>query len=85
MDKELEILKPFDPAVQTFLKFVEEGCQRQAELIKAEDTRAELAGDSIEVTPEIAAWRAIIRAYGVLYNRSVDAGWIDDVMIVEGR
>jgi len=85
MDKTLEILKPFDAGQQSFLKFVEEGCQRQAELIKAEDTRAELAGEPLEVTPEIAAWRAIIRAYGILYNRSVDAGWIDDVMIVEGR
>jgi len=80
MDKAREILKPFSESDQKILKVVDQGCRMQAKMISDEDTRAKLAGEPLEVTPEVAAWRVMIRGFGILYNRAVDAGWVDDVI-----
>lgn len=79
------LLTKFDEPTQKLLKEVDLACKVQVEKMREEANKASLAGKELEIDMETMVWVRIIKAYGVLYNRAVDAGWIDDIMLEEVR
>jgi hypothetical protein len=78
-----DIIQPFSDNQQKLLKIVDAACQSQMKVLKEEFTRRNLAGDPLDLDPETTGWMNIITAYGLLYNRCVEAGWIDDVVLTQ--
>lgn len=76
-----EPLAPFNVNQQTLMRVVDKACQEVAEQIKEQATRCSLAGETFEPDMETAGWMNIIAAYGILYNRAIEAGWIDDLVM----
>ena len=85
--KGASLLLPFDDDEQLLLKQVDNACFTQGKLLKEEATRQKLAGKPLTVDMETLVWVKLIRAYGILFNRAVDAGWVTGVHLkeVEGR
>ena len=85
--KGASLLLPFDDDEQLLLKQVDNACFIQGKLLKEEATRQKLAGKPLTVDMETLVWFKLIRAYGILFNRAVDAGWVTGVHLkeVEGR
>ena len=75
------ILAPFDKGQQDRLKLVDSTCQAQMEHMKKEMQTDRLLGKDVTPDMETVAWVEIITAYGLLYNRCVEAGWIDDTYL----
>ena len=79
MDKTDFIIGPFDPNRQQLLKDVDKVCREQSAIILKEARKAALEGKDPEFDVDTQGWMAIITAYGLLYNRAVQAGWIEDM------
>jgi hypothetical protein len=79
MAQSTSILAEFDDDTQEFLKFVDSACTRGIDMIGAEMRRCKLKDEEFEITPEVMATINMIRGFGILYNRCIDAGWIDGV------
>ena len=79
MDDPTRILAPFSDEVQDFLRFIDSACADGMKMLDKERERAENAKEENWMTPDLLATFNIIRAYGVLFNRCVDAGWIKAV------
>ncbi len=80
VDKATSILKPFDDESQILLNEVDYACSVQMESLRKEAQAKSLANETLEIDVEVMAWLKIIKAYGILYNRAVDAGWIEGVI-----
>ena len=78
-----DLLLPFEDDVQHLLKQVDHACMLQQKRVLEASRKAKLAGQPLEVDMETLVWTKIIKAYGILFNRAVDAGWIQDIMLVE--
>ena len=74
-----DILAPFDDETQEFLRLVDKACDTAIEDMKDEKRRCELTGEEFQMNYEIAAQLNMIRAFGIMYNRCVDAGWVEGV------
>lgn len=83
MSNDLALLAPFEEKDQEILKQVDLACQMQMSRLKDEATRVKLAGEPLEPDMETLTWLRIIKAYGILYNRAVEAGWIDDTYLLQ--
>ena len=79
MTNHTKLLQPFDKESQSLLKSVDAACQTQMMKMKEEATLAALGNNPFEVDLETLVWTRLIRAYGILYNRAIEAGWVDDV------
>lgn len=76
-------LMPFDESQQKLLTLVDAACQSQAKVLKDEITRRQLAGEQLALDDETTGWMNIITAYGILFNRAIEAGWIESEIIIE--
>jgi hypothetical protein len=74
-----KLLAPFDEETQEFLKLVDSACTRGIDMLGAEMRRCKLKEEEFEVTHEVLATINMIRGFGILYNRCIDAGWVDGV------
>lgn len=73
------ILGPFDQETQKLLCLVDGACQAQAKLIRDEVARKKLAGEDLAPDAETVGWLQLIKAYGILFNRAVEASWIKSI------
>jgi len=79
-DATTNLLAPFDDETQDFLRFIDKECHRAiAELNRY---KQELEEKDEAMPPDVIAMLNMIRAYGMLFNRCVDAGWINDTEII---
>lgn len=78
-----QVIAPFDEETNTLLAEVDIACRGQQDLIKQEAKIASLNNKPLEVDMGTLAWLKIIKAYGVLYNRAIDAGWASGVHLEE--
>jgi len=78
-DEPTSILAPFDDETQEFLGFVDQACKTAMDELREERNRCEKTGEEFQLTYEVAATLNMVRAFGILYNRSIDAGWIKGV------
>ena len=65
-----KLLAPFDDETQALLTKVDVACGlavKDADVVHA------------EMDQETAVWLMITKAYGSLYTRAIDAGWVKDV------
>jgi len=83
VEKPTSVLAPFDDGTQEFLRFVDQACFHQMRTLEREKNTKLLAGEDIEMDLETMGWLNMIRAYGILYNRAIDAGWIKGVHLDE--
>ena len=73
--------KLFAEDVQTLLYRVDFACSQQYKNIQEEIDAASLAGDKeFKLDLESIVWLEIAKAYGILYNRAVDEGWVKGVL-----
>ena len=78
-----DILAPFEKNQQILLTLVDSACQAQSEILNEDITRRRLSGESFStLDDETFGWINIIKAYGILYNRAVEAGWIENEIII---
>ena len=77
----VNVLTPFDDAEQELLKQVDLAIRSEIEHLKEEMNSASLKGEQLEVDVETLALSRFFKAYGILYNRAVDAGWVSDIMV----
>lgn len=80
-DSQTSILAPFGDEDQALLRQVDLACRAEAARLKEEAKKKALANEEFQVDMETMAWFKIIQAYGILYNRAVDAGWIQDILL----
>ncbi len=78
---QLDILAPFDDETQKELRILDVACQIQMSQFKREATRKKIAGEPLEMDTETMVWVQFIKGFGKLYNRAIDAGWIQDVYL----
>ena len=74
-----KVLAEFDDKTQQLLMEVDKACQIQLEGLKEEARKASLEDKELEVSLEDLVWLKLIKAYGIMYNRCIDAGWIKDI------
>ena len=79
----MSILAPFDDDTQELLRQVDGACMAQSEHVKSEMSKASLAGGEYKVDLETLTWIKIIKAYGILMNRAIEAGWVRGVILEE--
>lgn len=77
-DNSTNILLEFDDEVQQHLKEVDYAMRQQSKVMREEARSASLSGKKLVMDAETAAWLKIMDAYGILFNRAVEAGWIND-------
>ena len=76
----------FEDDIQALLMRVDRACGQQFELIQAEIDAASLAGDEeFKLDLESIVWMEIAKAYGILYNRAVDEGWVDGIIVDKSK
>lgn len=75
-----DILAPFDDETLTVLKEVDQACAIQIALLREDANKASLRNEDLEVDMEAMVWLKVIKAYGILYNRAIDAGWIPEIL-----
>ena len=75
------ILAPFSKVQQDRLKVIDATCQAQIKQMSASIQADRLLGKEPQLDPEVAGWIEIINCYGLLYNRCIEAGWIDDTYL----
>jgi len=75
------LLAPFDKEQQAFLKTIDKVCEMQAQEIRKAVVAKVVNGAETPPDPETAGWMNIIAAYGILFNRAVEAGWIEEDII----
>ena len=73
------ILAPFDEATQFRLKLMDAGCEQIVTQEEEVKKQAELSGVKYEVSMETAALLEFSKCFGILMNRAIDCGWIDDI------
>ena len=78
----ISILGPFDEATQEKLKRVDLACRAEAEAIRERVNKASLAGEDFQPSQQDLVSITIVECFGVLYNRAVEAGWIQDVQTI---
>lgn len=72
-----KLLAPFDDETQDYLRFVDKACNMACrELSKKFNPDGETLLDDNEL-----AMLELSRAFGILFNRGVDAGWITGVHV----
>jgi len=82
----VSILAPFDEKTQLLLNEVDNACRVVFDGLKGDVQTASLEGDDkFDVDMETAVWLKVIRAYGILFNRGIDAGWIKGIMTKEEK
>lgn len=74
------VLAEFDDETQEMLKEMDVACGVQMEALRKEAQSKSLANEPLEIDTEMMVWIRVIKCYGILYNRAVDAGWIRDVL-----
>ncbi len=74
-----KILAPFDAETQELLFKVDAACASQVEGVREELKKASLSNGEYQVPLETLVWMEIIKAYGVLMNRAIDAGWVKGI------
>ena len=75
------IIAEFDEETQVLLTSVDKACAAQMKEILHEVEMASLAGDTeYKMDLETMVWTKVIRAYGILMNRAIDAGWVTGVI-----
>jgi len=78
--KHIDIISPFDDETQALLIQVDNACASQMQRIMEDMEKASLAGDTeYKMDLESLVWSRVIRAYGILMNRSIDAGWVKGI------
>ena len=76
----------FDDKTQALLTRVDRACSQQFINIQAEIDAASLAGDKeFKLDLESIVWMEIAKAYGILMNRAIDAGWVDGIITDKAR
>ena len=75
-----KLLAPFELPTQDLLKEIDIACGVQMNSLREEAKLKSLANEELVIDTETMVWLKIIKAYGILYNRAVDAGWIQDVL-----
>jgi hypothetical protein len=79
-DEPTSLLAPFDEETQVLLLEVDAACSLQMQQLMEKINQAALAGDEeYKMDLETMVWTKVIRAYGKLMNRAIDAGWISGV------
>lgn len=81
MTSESKILAPFDKATQIWLSSVDKAARGEAQRVSQRLREAELAGEPVELDADEQGIMALIQALGVLYNRAIMAGWVQDVYL----
>jgi hypothetical protein len=76
------VIAPFSREEQEFLKQIDKVCKENARLIKNKLATDSLHNRAGKLDEEDQGWIAFIRAYGILYNRAIEAGWITDIELV---
>lgn len=74
------ILSPFDEDTQALLKELDVACAAQINQLRADARKKSLIGEPYEADVETMVWLKFIKGYGILYNRAVDAGWLEDII-----
>lgn len=82
-DEYVALIAPFEEEEQLLLKEIDLACQMQMSRLKDEATRVKLAGLPMEPDMETLVWLKIIKAYGVLYSRAIEAGWVNDTFLTQ--
>lgn len=73
--------REFDDTTQVLLTRVDKACGQQYELIQAEIDKASLAGDKeFKLDLESIVWMEIAKAYGILFNRAIEEGWVKGIL-----
>ena len=73
--------KLFEDETQALLARVDNACSQQYINIQAEIDAASLAGDKeFRLDLESIVWMEIAKAYGILYNRAVEEGWVKGIL-----
>jgi hypothetical protein len=80
MEDLTSLLAPFSDEDQAVLLEVDNACSIQAQHVKAEMDKASLSGGEYKVDLETLTWMKITKAYGILMNRAIEAGWVEGVM-----
>lgn len=73
------MIAPFDEETQNDLKEMDVACAIQIKQLREKAAQASLAGVPYEIDVETMVWMKVIKSFGILYNRAIDAGWIDGV------
>jgi len=74
--------KLFGDETQALLMRVDRACGEQYAIIQADIDAASLAGDKeFKLDLESIVWMEIAKAYGILYNRAVDEGWVKGIVL----
>ena len=75
----LNYTTPFPDKIVEFLQDVDLACRNQAIDWKTQlDEDPKWEPDDTDV-----AWMAMIKAYGILYNRAIDTGWLKGFLVEE--
>ena len=73
--------KLFEDEIQVLLARVDSACSQQYANIQAEIDAASLAGDKeFRLDLESIVWMEIAKAYGILYNRAIEEGWVKGIL-----
>jgi len=77
----MKILAEFNDEDQKFLGEVDRACRVVLDGLKGDARKASLSGeDTMQIDMETAVWLKVTRAYGILYNRAIEASWIRGVV-----
>lgn len=77
----MSILAPFNATDQKFLNEVDSACRAVMAGMEEEVNAASLSGKKeLQLDVETIAWLKFIRGYGILFNRAVDAGWVEGII-----
>lgn len=77
------LLLPFDNATQAKLKRVDLAMRAEKEVIEEKLKKASLMGYDYNLSQQDLVSVTVMEAYGILYNRAVEAGWIQDIHLEE--
>ena len=79
----LTVLAPFDEETEKLLLEFDQACRMQSEVLLKAMERSSLAGEEYVMTIETMVWWKAIKAYGILMNRAINAGWVRGVVTEE--
>lgn len=78
-----KVIAPFDRPTQQFLAAIDKTCRMESMRIADEMSALTLAGKDAIPDADDQGILALIQAYGILFNRCIHAGWIDDVYLTK--
>jgi hypothetical protein len=79
------LLAPFDEATQELLLEIDQAMKAQAEHIKGEANWASLNNKPYKPDMETLVWLKVMKGYGVLMNRALEAGWIKGALYEDAK